>query len=591
MGQYSSYYLYQKYEKRGDQPFVPVYPAVYSVDGDGTREPVVKNENDYQCGWTGETGTLYRWVDLPIDTDYVCDECPEPIYRWVETTGYMCNGVTKFNREVKQVSYDEGISWHDTADYRAGSTIIEQKSADCGYAERWVETGEYRCEYTADTPDAQYRWVNMPIETDYECVDTSKYYKQKYQVSTDSGVTWSDVVPAQYRVGDLYEASSLDCGAEATYRWYRLPINEGYVCSGTSKYYKEVYQVSTDSGSTWNDVVPAQYRTGDLNETDSLDCGSMVDFSREYLTIVPLEPAVITYYTAIYEERRPISYSLDGGSTWIEGTTDSSGTVITANTGQKVMFKGNLLTQDEYMQYVGDFKTNGYRCNVQGNVMSLLYGDNFIGQTNLYSTEFMWLFEDTQIVNAHNLILPATALTEKCYYGMFANDGLWGERSLETAPALPATTLAKGCYCNMFEGCYNLVEVPSILPATTLTESCYDGMFTGCRSLKTTPQLPATTLANYCYKGMFHGCSSLTTAPELPAATLTEDCYRDMFGGCTKLNYIKCLATDISAEECTAAWVVNVATTGTFVKAANMSGWAQDHGGSAIPYGWTIENA
>ena len=64
MGQYSSYYLYQKYEKRGDQPFVPVYPAVYSVDGDGTREPVVKNENDYQCGWTGETGTLYRTVEL-----------------------------------------------------------------------------------------------------------------------------------------------------------------------------------------------------------------------------------------------------------------------------------------------------------------------------------------------------------------------------------------------------------------------------------------------------------------------------------------------------------------------------------------------
>lgn len=272
MGQYSSYYLYQKYEKRGDQPFVPVYPAVYSVDGDGTREPVVKNENDYQCGWTGETGTLYRWVDLPIDTDYVCDECPDPIYRWVETSGYMCNGVTKFNREIKQVSYDEGISWHDTADYRAGSTIIEQKSADCGYAERWVETGEYRCEYSADTQDAQYRWVNIPIETDYECVDTSKYYKQKYQVSTDSGETWSDVVPAQYRVGDLYEASSLDCGAEATYRWYRLPINEGYVCSGTSKYYKEVYQVSTDSGSTWRDVTPAQYRMGDLYETDSVDC-------------------------------------------------------------------------------------------------------------------------------------------------------------------------------------------------------------------------------------------------------------------------------------------------------------------------------
>lgn len=199
MGQYSSYYLYQKYEKRGDQPFVPVYPAVYSVDGDGTREPVVKNENDYQCGWTGETGTLYRWVDLPIDTDYICDECPEVQYRWVTVSGYVCSGTTKYNKEQEQVSYDSGVTWNNMDEYRRGSTIIETESEDCGYAERWV---------------------NLPIGTDYECIGFNKFYKQKKQVSYDSGSTWADADPAVYRAGDLYELNSLDCGYDPTmFRW------------------------------------------------------------------------------------------------------------------------------------------------------------------------------------------------------------------------------------------------------------------------------------------------------------------------------------------------------------------------------------
>lgn len=45
----NSYYLYQKYEKRGDQPWIPVFPSTYSVDGDGTMPIVVKTTADPQC--------------------------------------------------------------------------------------------------------------------------------------------------------------------------------------------------------------------------------------------------------------------------------------------------------------------------------------------------------------------------------------------------------------------------------------------------------------------------------------------------------------------------------------------------------------
>ena len=113
-------------------------------------------------------------------------------------------------------------------------------------------------------------------------------------------------------------------------------------------------------------------------------------------------------------------------------------------------------------------------------------------------------------------------------------------------------------------------------------------MFQGCTSLTTAPELPATTLANDCYGRMFQGCTSLTTAPELQATTLAEQCYTYMFSGCTSLNSIKCLATDISALNCTYNWVENVASTGTFIKNPNMSSWTT--GISGIPENWTVQD-
>jgi hypothetical protein len=59
-----------------------------------------------------------------------------------------------------------------------------------------------------------------------------------------------------------------------------------------------------------------------------------------------------------------------------------------------------------------------------------------------------------------------------------------------------------------------------------------------------------------------------------------------MFQSCTSLNYIKCLATDISATDCTINWVNNIAATGTFVKDANMSNWTT--GVNGIPSEWQV---
>ena len=144
---------------------------------------------------------------------------------------------------------------------------------------------------------------------------------------------------------------------------------------------------------------------------------------------------------------------------------------------------------------------------------------------------------------------------------------------------------------SLFKGCTGLTSAENlILPATTLAEGCYWAMFRGCTSLTTAPELPATTLANYCYTGMFNGCTSLTTAPALPATTLTKSCYNQMFRNCTNLIYIKCLATDISASNCTTDWMYHVsASGGTFVKNPNMSSWTT--GPDGIPTNWTVQDA
>ena len=117
----------------------------------------------------------------------------------------------------------------------------------------------------------------------------------------------------------------------------------------------------------------------------------------------------------------------------------------------------------------------------------------------------------------------------------------------------------------MFQGCTNLVNIPSILPATTLVKSCYDCMFKDCKNI--------------------------TTAPELPAETAVENCYNQMFYSCSKLNYIKCLAKNVPAEgewistDYTGSWVNGVASTGTFVKNKDAT-WTT--GESGIPTGWTV---
>ena len=296
-------------------------------------------------------------------------------------------------------------------------------------------------------------------------------------------------------------------------------------------------------------------------------------YASEYLTFEAIQSGTFKFSNAI-------NYSIDDGTTWVALSANTNTPTISA--GSKIMWKGNLTP--DFLGGIGNFIATG-NFNAYGNIMSLLYEDNFIEQTDLTgkNTAFYGLFLNTKIVNAKNLILPATTLASNCYNSMFS-----GCKSLTTAPALPATTLANECYGNMFQGCTNLTTAPA-LPATTLQNNCYANMFNGCKGLTTAPELPATMLANNCYQRMFQGCTSLTTAPELPATTLAENCYGSMFNGCTNLNYIKAMFTTAPSTTYTRDWVSGVSSTGTFVK--NSAATWNVTGVNGIPTGWTVQTA
>ena len=197
-------------------------------------------------------------------------------------------------------------------------------------------------------------------------------------------------------------------------------------------------------------------------------------------------------------------------------------------------------------------------------------------QENCYQSMF---YNDTSLTTAP--VLPATTLAEGCYVAMFADCA-----NMTTAPELPATTLSIGCYMEMFAGCTSLTTAPA-LPAMTMTVDCYEYMFYGCTSLTTAPELPAMTLDYACYSDMFAGCTSLTTAPVLPATMLADWCYSSMFSGCENLNSVTCLATSFTSSNCTYNWLMNVASTGTFVKEVSMTEWTPDSP-SGIPSGWAV---
>jgi len=260
------------------------------------------------------------------------------------------------------------------------------------------------------------------------------------------------------------------------------------------------------------------------------------DYSNEYLTFVSPSATTMTWYYYSRDDLtyKTIYYSKDDGDTWTEVTQENNTVSMGAN--ERVMVKGNN-THYAKGTYIkggnGGISVGGYHqfifglddeIRVYGNVMSLIYGDDFIGKKKLEEPyTFGYMFSMSSIADVEDLCLPADELTEGCYALMFYSS------KITKAPKLPATALATGCYSNMFRDCTALTTA-SELPATKMEKYCYQGMFANCASLTNAPELPSTELELACYNGMFYECASLESAPSFPATVLKPLCYNGTFG-------------------------------------------------------------
>ena len=307
--------------------------------------------------------------------------------------------------------------------------------------------------------------------------------------------------------------------------------------SGTNIYYKfeqeGIYELYSEPLSISADTTVFAYAelNGESSTTVSELCiyDDSHDYSQDYLTFRVLTNGTIAWKALGTGHTDTIQYSLNGGQ-WTSITASSTGTTIPVSAGDVVRFKGNNTTYAKDKSNYAGFEGGSADFDIEGNILSLLYGDNFTTTTALTGTyTFCSIFKKSKVISAENLVLPSTVLTNYCYRAMFSYC-----TELEIAPKLPATTLSQGCYWYMFEKC------------------------------------------------------AIFEAPELNATTLVRECYGNMFNGCSNLNYIKCLATtSLGATSALTNWVASVSANGTFVKNVNTV-WAK--GNSGIPNGWTICN-
>ena len=254
------------------------------------------------------------------------------------------------------------------------------------------------------------------------------------------------------------------------------------------------------------------------------------DYSQDYLTFKILSAGTVCW-KAFGSLAKTIEYSINNGA-WTSITSTAAGTTFSVAKDDVVRFRGSNTAYATSKSAYSGFEGGTASFDVEGNIMSLLYGDGFASNTALTNStyQFCSLFKKALVVSAKNLVLPATTLKNYCYRALFS----WCT-TLVMPPALPATTLASGCYWYMFEQC------------------------------------------------------AIAEAPVLNAAALKSECYGHMFTDCALLDTIQCFATSgFDTAKCLEGWTTNVANNGTFVKSSNASSWTT--GVDGIPTGWAVCN-
>ena len=262
------------------------------------------------------------------------------------------------------------------------------------------------------------------------------------------------------------------------------------------------------------------------------------------------------YFAGAPELEEPIIYSINGG----EEQSVTAYTSFAVKTGDKVQFKSKNKTLARRFKY-GDYYYNQYvrilpqvQCAVYGNAMSMVSPDGNWHLNREIKEKFAlgYLFASaSNLVNdeTRNLTLPATTLTDSCYFYTFRN--CYG---LTRAPELPAKEIKNSSYRYMFQGCSSLTEVPDINVKTIGERGCYY-MFGYCYGLTSAPAINVETVGAQGMAYMFRGCTALTTAPAITAEDVDIYGFYEMFWDCTSMTKAGDITIKNAAGESAFCWM------------------------------------
>ena len=101
-------------------------------------------------------------------------------------------------------------------------------------------------------------------------------------------------------------------------------------------------------------------------------------------------------------------YCVDGDGNW--KTLSARTATESVNSGQTLSFRGNLTPNSS--KGIGTFTINK-KCNLKGNCMSMLFGDNAADNYSLSGKDYAFyklFYNCSNIVNVNSNFLPATTL-------------------------------------------------------------------------------------------------------------------------------------------------------------------------------------
>ena len=239
MAHQDSYYLYERWDKIDGQEYLPSYPPLYSIDGNGTKERVLKQQNDPNCPEIDS----YRWY-APSSSDYVCV------------------GESKHYKEYYQVSYDDGQTWSNVVPttIRAGE-VISQQSSDCTSSYENMPltlVADEGLVFWLESIESPFRTTNGVIGYS---IDDGETWEYLYPITTGHSVTNSSVyIPkgAKVQLKDIYSFYIGDYRIRAS-NYFHLEGNMSSLIDNPNRYYfKNLFSLNEFLTSAENLVLPAR---------------------------------------------------------------------------------------------------------------------------------------------------------------------------------------------------------------------------------------------------------------------------------------------------------------------------------------------